>query len=247
MSVFEIFEKEIKPQFRFSTETSFHKYLIKDIILKSGSEETTELLRIIISTLKEEENISLRIMNALTDIMIDIDTENVTLREKIEAIYLTAIEKKYEEVKTFFISPPPVITADPKDFEEWDVELSKVTLGERKSFAKRLSRRMVERLLRDPSPDVIRILLLNPRLYESDVISLGARRPNFGTVLMEIYKSYRWKNNIRIRTTLVRNPYCLPLLSIKLAYLLPKIELIQIKNDTEIHPLIREIARYLIG
>jgi len=105
---------------------------------------------------------------------------------------------------------------------------------------------MIERLLRDPTPDVIRILLLNPRLFEGDVISLGARRPNFGPVLMEIYKSYRWKNNRRIINTLVRNPYTPPTLSIKLTYLLHKTELLQVLNDTELHPTIRDVARYML-
>ncbi|MCX7959538.1 MAG: hypothetical protein N3B13_10880 [Deltaproteobacteria bacterium] len=245
MNIREIFENEIKPRFRNSTELSFHSYLIKEFIEQAEPEIITETLRFVISTLREEENISLRIMNALTDVVINANTENGLLYEKIEAVYLTSLEKNYDEVKSFFLSPPPVMSADPRDFEEWDVELSKVTLGERKSFAKRLDRRMVERLLRDPTPDVIRILLLNPRLFESDVIALGARRPNFAPVLLEIYNSYRWKNNSRIRTTLVRNPYCFPKLSIKLTYLLPRTELIQIRNDTEIHSVIRDIARFL--
>lgn len=245
MSIKEIYENEIRPRFRTSTELSFHRHIIKELIEKREPEEMTEILKIVISTLREEENISLRIMNALTDVIINVEPSNSLLYEKIEAIYLTSIEKKYYEVESFFVSPPPVMSADPKDFEEWDVELSKVTLGERKSFAKRLDRKMVERLLKDPTPDVIRILLLNPRLFESDVIALGAKRPNFAPVLLEIYNSYRWKNNTRIRTALVRNPYCYPKLSIKLTYLLPKTELLQIRNDTEIHPLIREVAKYL--
>lgn len=246
MSISELFANNIKPHFRFSSELSFHKHIVKEKILnKYESEEIVEILKLVIYTLREEENISLRIMNALTDILINIDSENAVLKEKIESVYLTSIEKGYNEVKTFFMSPPPVMIADPKDFEEWDVELSKVTLGERKSFAKRLDRKMVERLLKDPTPDVIRILLLNPRLFESDVIALSARRPNFGPVLMEIFNSYRWKNNRRIRTALVRNPYCFPRLSIKLTYLLPRTELLQVRNDTEIHPIIRDIAKFL--
>lgn len=245
MTIAEIYEKEIKPFFKTSTELLFHKYLLKNFIYRYEPEVLTEVLRLVILNLKDEENCSLRIMNALTDIVINRQQTEPHLLEKIEAIYSTSIERNYNEVRSFFISPPPVMTADPKDFEEWDVELSKVTLGERKAFAKRLDRRLIERLLKDPTPDVIRILLLNPRVFESDVIALGARRPNFAPVLLEIYNSYRWKNNARIRTTLVRNPYCLPELSIKLTYLLPRTELIQVRNDTEIHPAIREIARFL--
>ncbi|MCX7943451.1 MAG: hypothetical protein N2746_02955 [Deltaproteobacteria bacterium] len=245
MNIRDIYETEIRPLFRTSTELSFHKHLVREILLRLEPEDVTDILKIVISTLRDEENVSLRIMNAFVDVLMNIESESRILYERIETIYLTSVEKNFDEVKFLFVSPPPVMVADPKDYEEWDVELSKVTLGERKSFAKRLDRKMVERLLRDPTPEVIRILLLNPRLFESDVIALGARRPNFAPVLLEIYNSFRWKNNRRIRVTLVRNPYSYPKLSIKLAYMLPKTELCQVRNDTEIHPVIRDVAKYL--
>jgi len=61
-----------------------------------------------------------------------------------------------------------------------------LTLGERKSLARRSSRFALDRLLRDPHPDVIRNVLVNPRLTEDDVVRLAARRPAFPDVLGEI-------------------------------------------------------------
>ena len=52
-----------------------------------------------------------------------------------------------------------------------------LTLGERKSLARRPDRDLIARVMRDPNPDVIRILLNNPGLTESDVVRVCARRP----------------------------------------------------------------------
>src|SRR5688572_8898608 len=51
-----------------------------------------------------------------------------------------------------------------------------LTLGERKSIARRPRRDLIERALGDPHPEVIRLLLQNPRLTEADVIRICARR-----------------------------------------------------------------------
>ncbi len=81
-----------------------------------------------------------------------------------------------------------------------------LTLGERKSLARRPQRETLERLLRDPHPDVIRQLLANPRLTEDDVLSIAARRPCRPDVLTEIARSTRWAHRPRIRVALVLNP-----------------------------------------
>ena len=64
----------------------------------------------------------------------------------------------------------------------------------------------MERLLRDPHPDVIRQVLANPRLTEDDLLPLAARRPVRPDVLTEIARSTRWSHRPRIRMALVLNP-----------------------------------------
>jgi len=81
-----------------------------------------------------------------------------------------------------------------------------LTLGERKSLARKPDRAMTERLLRDPHPDVIRQLLANPKVTEDDVLSLAARRPCRPDVLAQIARSPRWAHRPRIRIALVLNP-----------------------------------------
>jgi hypothetical protein len=82
-----------------------------------------------------------------------------------------------------------------------------LTLGERKSLARRRDRNLIARVLRDPHPDVIRILLGNPALTEEDVVRLCARRPVTPEVLREIFASTRWIVRYRVRRALVLNPF----------------------------------------
>jgi hypothetical protein len=81
-----------------------------------------------------------------------------------------------------------------------------LTLGERKSLARRPDRETLAKLMSDPHPDVIFRLLRNPRLTEDDVVRLAAKRPGKDLVLAEIAKSTKWLHRPRVRMALVLNP-----------------------------------------
>lgn len=95
-----------------------------------------------------------------------------------------------------------------------------VTLGERKSLARRNDREWISRVIRDPHPDVMRILLLNPRLTETDVVRLCARRPVAGDVLREVFQCSRWIIRHPIKVALALNPYTPLDIALQLAPLL---------------------------
>ena len=81
-----------------------------------------------------------------------------------------------------------------------------LTLGERKSMARRPDRSMMDRLFSDPHPDVIRGLLRNPKVTEDDVVRLVSRRPGRAEVLAEVARSPKWVHRARVRLTLLLNP-----------------------------------------
>jgi hypothetical protein len=81
-----------------------------------------------------------------------------------------------------------------------------LTLGERKSLARTHDRSLIQRVVRDPHPDVVRILLDNPSLTEEDVVRVCAARPNHPTVLQTVYRHRRWVIRYRPRNAIVRNP-----------------------------------------
>jgi hypothetical protein len=82
-----------------------------------------------------------------------------------------------------------------------------LTLGERKSLARRRDRQLLARVLRDPHPDVIRVLLSNPALTEPDVVRLCARRPIVPEVIREVFRSPRWMVRYAVRLAIAKNPY----------------------------------------
>lgn len=106
-----------------------------------------------------------------------------------------------------------------------------LTLGERKSLARKPDRRMFDRVLRDPHPDVIALLLQNPRLTEPDVVRLCSRRPNVPEVLARVFGSPRWSLRPAVRRALAMNPASPPALTAAVLPLLGADDLRALRDD----------------
>ncbi|MFO0678529.1 MAG: hypothetical protein U0169_18480 [Polyangiaceae bacterium] len=130
------------------------------------------------------------------------------------------------------------ITKDPPDYGHG----RKLTLGERKSLARRPDRTMMMRLLADPHPDVIRFLLANPRITEDDVLRIAAKRPGRRATLVEIARSPRWSHSARIRLALVLNPETPPELAAPLVGLLVRQELRLVAEASPVSASIRALC-----
>jgi hypothetical protein len=117
-----------------------------------------------------------------------------------------------------------------------------LTLGERKSLARKPDRALLERLVNDPHPDVIRRLLVNPRLTEDDVVRVAAKRPGRAEVLAAIARDPKWLHRPRIRLALLLNPD-MPLdLAVPIAALLRRNELKLVAEYTYIHATLRTVC-----
>jgi hypothetical protein len=117
-----------------------------------------------------------------------------------------------------------------------------LTLGERKSLARKPDRFMTERLLRDPHPDVIRMVLANPRVVEEDVLALASRRPCRPDVLTEIARQPRWAHRPRIRRALVLNPDTPLEVAAPIVGLLMRHELRLVATSTTVSPSVRVLC-----
>jgi hypothetical protein len=117
-----------------------------------------------------------------------------------------------------------------------------LTLGERKSLARRPDREMLARLLNDPHPEVIRRLLDNPGITEEDVMRLAAKRPCRGDVLAEIAHSEKWVHRARIRLTLVLNPSTPLEIAGPIVSLLMRQELKLVATSTHVPPAVRALC-----
>ncbi len=93
-----------------------------------------------------------------------------------------------------------------------------LTLGERKSVAMRRDRRTIALALRDPSPKVIEKLLANPRVTETDVVSIAANRPVSREVLTVVGLHPKWRLSPRVAFALVMNPMTHPTIALSLIH-----------------------------
>jgi len=117
-----------------------------------------------------------------------------------------------------------------------------LTLGERKSLARRPPPHLLPKVLADPHPDVIRNVLASARLTEDDVVRLATKRPNRPEVLQEVARHPRWCHRPRVRIALVLNPATPTELAISLVMLLLRHELPVVIETSALHPAVRAAA-----
>jgi hypothetical protein len=143
-------------------------------------------------------------LSGLLTVMDYLESAHLGLERRV-ALLEVCRERNHRHLLRLLLSP-----AEPLRVEEGRVpDYGKgrpLTLGERKSLARRPNRKVLERVLADPHPAVIRNLLANPKLTEMDVLKLVSRRPLMPEVLREVYHDRRWGRRYRIKVALVRNP-----------------------------------------
>ena len=121
-----------------------------------------------------------------------------------------------------------------------------LTVGERRSLARRPNRRSFEKLLLDPHPLVITQLLHNPRLVEDDVVRMVARRPARVDVLEAIARMPRWLSRQRVRLALLLNPGTQPSIAMPLLGACTRVELREVVTSTDTPLALRVTARELL-
>ncbi len=121
-----------------------------------------------------------------------------------------------------------------------------LSLGERKSLARKPSRRALDILMLDPNPTVIAQLLANPRMTEDDVIRIAARRPGRPEVLAAVARHPKWLLRSRVRRALIRNPATPPEVALPLVRLLLRPELTEMAQEPDVPPAVRQAAAELL-
>lgn len=141
------------------------------------------------------------------------------------------------------VAQPPN-TVDPDRLVHRD--LRKLTLGDRRSMARRAQGDGLKRLLVDPDPGVITNLLNNGRTTEEVVVAIGARRPTVAAPLLCVLRSPRWIQRYRVKLALVRNPAFPTRFGINLLAYLNDVDLLQIRDDGTLAQGLRLAAKRLL-
>lgn len=111
-----------------------------------------------------------------------------------------------------------------------------VTLGERKALARSWRRDVLERLVVDPHADVVRLLLANPHVTESDIVRIATSRRSHADILELVLASRRFGTRPRVRRALVRNPNLAIGTGLRLVGLLNAAELRELSSDPALDP-----------
>lgn len=121
-----------------------------------------------------------------------------------------------------------------------------LTVGERRSMARRPTRTQVERLLLDPHPLVLAQLFACPHLTEPDVLRIITKRPARLPAIEAVVQSSRWMARRRVRLALVLNPGCPHGVALPLIATCPRDDLKLIVRTTTISASLRAVAHELL-
>ena len=137
-------------------------------------------------------------------------------------------------------SRPPAASA------ESPYELEELPIGVRKSRARGLALDPLRRLLADPDPEVIRILLDNPLATEDDALRLASRRPQTAGTFLVILSSSRFGVREPVQAALALNPFCPVRLAVAVTPLLLKPHLVEVSAAPGLDGRVRESAQALL-
>jgi len=171
--------------------------------------------------------------------IIDIPTLSGELgNEMMSDIYTYARDNEMDTVVSLMIRPSA--------FKKHDVlehySESSVPLGMKISLSKTQDKNLLDRLMNDGNPMVIRTILQSPLLTERDVIKISSKRPIHALILEEIYRNKKWISRYSVKKSLVLNPYSPTEIGLRLVHFLLAQDLRLVCDIKNIHPEIKKAA-----
>lgn len=114
-----------------------------------------------------------------------------------------------------------------------------MALGEKIAFARVATRPLIKRLKQSRDPEVLRALLVNPRLTETEVTAIAGDPGVPPAILSVIARSDRWNGSAAVKLALARNAVCPAVDSLRSLRNLESSELRRIADDPSIPQLVR--------
>ncbi|MCX7990683.1 MAG: hypothetical protein N2999_01410 [Proteobacteria bacterium] len=239
------------------------EYQITEITQRIISVTDRKLRAFILSEKFQTLNID-EIKDFLEKTVIDV-FENKTSALQIVFTFVDILERVYEiEIKKSFYEKLEKISTENKilnllidpplphkflkrgEVHTTDIMMDYLPLGIKRSFAKKLDRILIRRMLLEKDPYVVKYLLSNPIITEKDVLKIASGRPTKEEVIKVIYTFDKWINLYSVKEAIVKNPYSPFRLSLLMLFFMQQRELRTIHSDNTLHPVIREIAKEII-
>ena len=232
---------------RSLADASLRVAYLRDVIRSLPIQELARVLDVVCASAEQAETPAREALIAVVDALNREDEALVQrLREEAVGESLLALERLIRHPVSRAEGAPSRSPLRPDGVGEDRVpDYGKgrpLTLGERKSLARKPNRDLIERLLSDPHPDVIRGVLRNPRITEDDVVRLSAKRPNRPDILAEIAREPRWVHRPRVRLALILNPDTKVEIATAIAGLLMRQELKLVAGSTRVAAGVRALC-----
>jgi hypothetical protein len=166
-----------------------------------------------------------------------------------EAVYRTCHEHDIQTI-LFLLrdAPPHQELPDASDLPDVRLPLDRenITVGERRTLARGSDRDVLDRLVMDPDPKVIDVLLSNPSITQTEVLRIASRRPTTPSHLRTLVGHLRWLQRPEVRKAVLMNPYAPTGISLKLLPTLGIHELRRASFGSDLHPMVIESAEILV-
>jgi hypothetical protein len=117
--------------------------------------------------------------------------------------------------------------------------VEEMSLGEKISLARRARRGVIETLRASREPGVLKALLSNPRLVESDAVLLATDERAPRDVLSHLASHPSWSARYQVRISLVGNPHTPIPAALRLLEALPRRDLERIAQDDAVPKIVR--------
>ncbi len=205
--------------------------------------DATELLQEVIDLAREGFEPAREVLPAFTRAL-EMEAGQIPYASALRRI---AALSDLKEVETLFPGADPVQEYDPDAAARADARLFTQSLGHMKVQA-RITRNpdQLTRLAAASNAEVVRNVLINPRMTEDIVVRIAARRPARPEPLVEIWHSNKWSVRPMVRRALAFNPFLPPDVAAKILPLLSVNDLKELSVDRSVHPALREQAKALL-
>ncbi len=218
-------------------------FLLAEKLNLFEKEEITDYLEHIVSLALGSSHEALSVMFSFVDIL-----EKVFEIEIAHDFYnKIQLLNTRDRILHLIINPPPPHKFLKKgEVHTTDIMMDYLPLGVKRSFAKKMDRILLRRMLLEKDPYVIKHLLSNPMITEKELLKIASVRPTNAEVIRVIYLFDKWINLYAVKEAIVKNPYSPFRLALLMLFYMQKKELVSIIEDNTLHPTIRDIAKEIM-
>ncbi|GAB4442949.1 MAG: hypothetical protein OHK0040_13880 [bacterium] len=224
-------------------ERSQRAFSLKESLVNLGKEEIAELLEDIVNLSLRDDNSCKELLFSFTDILENIFDFEQDRRHYLFLATISEIKTSNRTLK-FFIAPPSAHRFLKKgEVHNTDILMDYLPLGVKRSFAKKMDKNLLKRMLLEKDPLVVKHLLNNPLITEKEVLKIISSRPNTAAVIKVVFASEKWIKSYNVKEAIIKNPYSPFRISLLLLMSMNRRQLKQIEDDETLHPDLRTEAK----